>query len=148
MKDFTVEIQNRASEPLASGSPCQQGTSGSREVLDFIVGKVAALDRERMSLYLGSPGRMLEVRVPDALWETAEGLLGKSVDLLNNATLGADGLICARTAIQIKEPKRRIMPSLEDFEASFGCFKEDFADPWVQEYFRTLRGGDCHASDG
>jgi len=116
---------NKKSEPMES--------------TEQIVGRVVALDWDRPSLTLDAPGRKLIVRMPAKLRKKAQVLWGKEVVVTAKAKLTPDGELREPTALNIEEAVR-VADFVDDFDKSFGRFKDDFEAAEVQEHLRDLRG--------
>lgn len=109
------------------------------ESTEQIVGRVVALDWDRPSLTLDAPGRKLVVQMPAKLRQVAQALWGKEVVVTAKAKLSPDGELRDPAALHIEEAVR-VTDFVDDFDKSFGRFKDEFATADVQEYLRDLRG--------
>jgi len=109
------------------------------ESTEQLVGRVVALDWDRPSLTLDAPGRKLTVRMPAKLRKTAQTLWGKEVAVTAKAKLTLDGELRDPIALQIEEAVQ-VSDFVDDFDKSFGRFKDAFATSEVQDYLRDLRG--------
>ena len=114
--------------------------TGRRPSIEFVGGRVAAVDAGRRSFTLESPGRRLEIAVSEAQWETVVGVLGKEIDahVWTGFTSGGDLVDPVALSIEETKPSRLFT---EDFDTSWGKFSDD-ATPEMWEYFRGLRDGD------
>ena len=109
------------------------------ESTERLVGQVVGLDWDRPSLTLDAPGRKLTVRMPAKLRKTAQALWGKEVAITAKAKLTLDGELRDPIALQIEEAVE-VSDFVDDFDNSFGRFKDVFTRPEVQDYLSSLRG--------
>jgi len=107
--------------------------------LGFIGGKVGSFDPEHSSLTLVCPGRQVEIDVPEPLHEIASSLVGQYVDITTSERHTQASQQPRPIAVRIKHARPKLKSYVDDFDATFGCFRDVLQHPWAQEYFRGLR---------
>jgi len=111
----------------------------AKSPVEYLAGRIVGLDWDEPSLTLDTEGRRLVMVVPVSCRELVRALWGKDVVVTVTMPRNGDRDRWRPVAVEVDEVRRVANPA-SDFESSFGCFREDFANHEVQDYFRGLRG--------